>query len=246
MNSNNLIIVPVYPPHFQWAIKLLDSASTEENISLGFSNQNDANSFNHTFPFRTLISDVPEGETGFVGKKKLNLLKQVYSEYNYIAIIDVESKFLKPTTTCLEEFWNDNCFLANHSIDGSRIVKEITSACGYNHNDDLYPWFQEIPIYKSELLPGFFKWLNEKKEVLYCFSGFDFILFSIYCRYELNMTWRTLGTEKDIAWHGANEDPARCYTHLAVHSHWSSWFPGVENLSNIHLLMHLDRFPIKQ
>lgn len=37
---NNLIIVPIYPPDFQWATELLNSAPASENIALGFTNQN--------------------------------------------------------------------------------------------------------------------------------------------------------------------------------------------------------------
>ncbi len=97
---DNLIIVPVYPPDFHWAEQLLDSATSEENIALGFSNEEDAKSFHHSFPFKTIISDITEHEIGFVGKKKLNLLRKVYSNYKYISIIDSECKFLQPVSIC--------------------------------------------------------------------------------------------------------------------------------------------------
>lgn len=242
--SDNLIIVPVYPPDFHWASQLLDSASSSENIALGFSNQNDANSFHHSFPFKTLISSVPDIEVGFIGKKKLDLLKQVYLNYKYLTIIDAECKFLKPVTSSLEELWNNNCFVANHSIDGARIMKELGKVCGYDHNDDLYPWFNSIPVFKNDLLPGFFNWLDNKKEDLKSHLGFEFLLFAMYCRYELNMSWTVL---EGAAWHGLveNADVWKRHQHLIPQVSWSTYQKDIEKHSNIRMLFHLDRYPIK-
>ncbi len=215
-------------------------------MALGFSNLVEANSFNHSFPFKIMVSSIHPSEGGFVSKKKLDLLKQVYSKYKYIAIIDAESKFLKPVTECLEEIWNSNCFLANHSVDGARIMKEISESCGYPHNDDLYPWFNCIPIYKSELMPGFFKWLTDKKDALSSQFGFDFLLFAVYCRHELNMPWKVL---EGNAWHGLVENgdvwgkPEN--KHLMPQVMWSTYQKGIENHPNIKMLFHLDRYPIK-
>lgn len=242
--SNDLIIVPVYPPHFHWASKLLDSAAPSEKIALGFSNQNDANSFQHHFPFQKLISNVPDQEIGFIGKKKIDLLKQAAYNYEYISIIDAESKFLKPVTNSLEDIWNTNCFLANHSIDGARIMKELGKVCGYDHNDDLYPWFNCIPIFKTDLLTGFFNWLDNKKEALNSHLGFEFLLFAIYCRYELNMPWRVL---EGTAWHGLVENGDEWkkpqHKHLLNQVVWSTYQKNIDSHPNIKMLFHLDRYP---
>lgn len=244
--SDNLIIVPIYPPHFPWAIKLLDSASPLENIALGFSNSNDANSFHHTFPFKTLISSVPDEEIGFVGKKKLSLLRQAYPDYKYLSIIDAECKFLQPVTPSLEEIWNNNCFLASHSIDGARIMRELGAVLGYEHNDDLYPWFNCVPVFKSELLPGFFTWLDDKKEAVNSHLGFEFLLFAFYCRYELQMPWRVL---EGKAWHGLVENGDEWAKsenkHLLNTVTWSTYQKDIETYPNIKMLFHLDRYPIK-
>lgn len=242
--SENLIIVPIYPPDFQWATKLLDSASSSENIALGFSNQNEASSFHHSFPFKTLISNVSDIEDGFINKKKLDLLKQAYFKYKFVAIIDAECKFLKPVTTSLEEVWNNNCFLANHSIDGARIVRELATLCGYDHTDDLYPWFNCMPIYKSDLLSEFFIWLDNKKPFLTPSLGFDFLLFALFCRYEKNIPWRVLDGN---AWHGLveNADVWEKHKHLLNQVVWSTYQKDIEKNQNIKMLFHLDRYPIK-
>ncbi len=242
--SDNLIIVPVYPPDFHWAIKLLDSASSEEDIALGFSNQNEANSFHHPFPFKKLVSNVPGHETGFIGKKKLDLLRQVYPNRKYVSIIDAECKFLKPVTPALEEIWNSNCFLANHSVDGARIMKELGKVCGYDHNDDLYPWFNCIPVFKADLLPGFFNWIDSKRESLHAHMGFEFLLFAMYCRYELHMPWRVL---EGNAWHGLVENAPDWanHKHLMDQVSWSTFQTGIENYPNIKMLFHLDRYPVR-
>lgn len=242
--NKSLILVPVYPPHFHWARQLLDSASASENIALGFSNQKDADNFSHPFPFIKLISNIDDNEACFIGKKKLNLLEQIYSDYEFIAIIDAESTFIKPTTESLGKIWDHNCFLANHSEDGSRIIKDLAKVCGYEHQDDLYPWFNSIPIFKCELLPLFFKWLESKQEILKFYIGFEFLLFALYCRYELNMPWRTL---EGNAWHGLveNSDVWRNYPNLIQEVPWSTWIPGIENYPNIHMIFHIDRYRIQ-
>lgn len=242
---SNLIIVPVYPPDFQWVTKLLDSASPLENIALGFTTRKEADLFHHSFPFKTLISNVGEMEDGFIGKKKLDLLKQVYNDYEYISIIDAECKFLQPVTESLKEIWNSNCFLANHSIDGARIMKELGRVCGYEYNDDLYPWFNCIPVFKVDLLPGFFNWLDRKKQSINSHLGFEFLLFAFYCRYELHMPWRVL---EGNAWHGLVENGDEWKKpenkHLINQVVWSTYRQGIEKYPNIKMLFHLDRYPI--
>jgi hypothetical protein len=242
---SNLIIVPVHPPDFHWATHLLNTASPLENIALGFSNTNEANAFHHSFPFQKLISTVQRDEMGFVGKKKLDLLKQVYSNYEYITIIDVECKFLQPVTNSLEEIWNSNCFLANHSTDGARIMRELAKVCGYDHDDDLYPWFNCIPVFKTDLLPGFFDWLDRKKEDIKFHLGFEFLLFAFYCRYELNMPWRIL---EGYAFHGLVENGDEWkkpeHKHLIEQVVWSTYHTGIEKHSNIKMLFHLDRYQL--
>lgn len=242
--SDNLIIVPVYPPDFHWATKLLDSATISENIALAFTNQEEANAFHHPFPFKKLISSVSVTDIGFIGKKKLDVLKQVHLDYKYISIIDAECKFLQPVTTSLEEIWNSNCFLASHSIDGARIMGELARVCKYHYNEDLYPWFNCIPVFKSELLPGFFNWLDSKKEDLQNHLGFEFLLFAMYCRYELGMPWRVL---EGRAWHGLveNADIWKNYQQLIPQVSWSTYQQGIENYPNIKMLFHLDRYPIR-
>jgi hypothetical protein len=242
---SNLIIVPIHPPYFDWAKQLLDSASSEENIALGFSNQNDANSFSHPFPFQTLISNVPEGEEGYINKKKFDILRQVYQNYQYVSIIDAEAKFISPVTPILEDIWNSNCFLANHSANGYKYVKDIADMCNYDYSDDLYPWFNCMPIYKSDLLPDFFKWLDDRKHILNSYYSFEFLIFALYCRYELNLPWKIL---EGHSWDGLVEfaDDWKNNTHLHNQVMWSTYFEGVEKLPNIKMLFHLDRFKINE
>lgn len=243
----NLIIVPIYPPDFNWAKQLLDSASSVENIALGFSNQDDANSFQHHFPYKPLISNIPATDLiGFVGKKKLDLLRQAYRDYEYVSIIDAECKFLQPVTPILEEIWNANCFLANHSVDGARIMKELSVACGFQYDDDLYPWFNCIPVFKTELLSNFFTWIDSKKEELNSHLHFEFLVFAMYCRYKLNMPWRVL---EGSAWHGLVENGVEWNNpknkHLINQVVWSTYQKDIEQHPNIKMLFHLDRYPIK-
>lgn len=244
----NIVLVPIHPPHFHWAKKLLDSAGELENIGLIFSTKEDASNFSHPFPYRSIIVDpIPDDRKfAYIHNKKLNAVKQLQKEYDFISVIDAEAIFIKPTTPYLGDIWNRNCFLGNHSVDGARITSKIAKLCGYNNDDDLYIWFNEIPVYKTSLLSGFFEWLSARENVLKDPEAFDFLLFAIYCKFELGMTWRVLGTHYDKAWHSIKEDPQKDnFTHLINESSWNTYYPGISNNKNIKIIFHLDRYPME-
>lgn len=248
MGERSLILVPTHPGHFHWARQLLDSATEAENICLGFSNEADARTFSHPFPYRVCIIDpiVDEhnGTFTFINRKKFNLLRKLQHDYDYIACIDDEAVFLRPMTPHLKDLWDANSFLASHSIDGKKIMDTCYRLCGYESPDDLYPWFNSPPIYKTDSLPGFFTWLDARDpEVHNCGVAFDFLLYSIYWRMELKLPWRVLGPNV-TKWHGLVEHP-EWHRHTDLHNQvaWSTYFPGVENHENIKMLFHLDRYP---
>ena len=244
-NHNNCLLVPTFPKHYKWTEQLLNTANPEiETIILGFSSTQEAEQFTHPFPYRTVISNVLESQNGFITHKKLDLLRQVYKEFNYVALIDAETLILRPVCPELERLWNENCFIANHSSDGKRMLGKVAQLSGYNYTGDLYPWLNGPPLYKCELLDGFFKWLDlREKKVLEICETFDFTLFALYCQFELGMSWRKLG---DMTVHHGlveNADEWSKHRHLIGEVPWSTWYSGVEQNSNILMLFHLDRYP---
>lgn len=108
--------------------------------------------------------------------KKFYGIKQVYNEYEFIAAIDVDSLFLKgfnPFFTFFEIWNSKTCFFKNRCDSANSVfLKNASYFCGLENNFFLKKetdnftlscWFNDIPVYKSSTLDGFFNWIENTK-----------------------------------------------------------------------------------
>ena len=105
--------------------------------------------------------------------KKMYALRYLMGKYEYLSIIDSESLFYKKTDfyQLFKEIWNSkNCLISNFSLDGFKIISKCFKTLGIYDNKKLKKafsyyrynfWFNEIPVYKCDTLPGFFDWLDK-------------------------------------------------------------------------------------
>lgn len=239
----NCIMIPTHPKDYHYVYDLLDTATEEENIVIVFSSLADKNQFRHKFKCRAIIVDLNSSEdrNNYITRKKLKGLEAIYKDYEYIAVIDSECKFLRPTTPHLGEIWKKNCLLANHSDLGGNLMSKVAGLCGITLRDGLYPWFNDIPVYKTSILPGFLPWAWSKREAMMDYNSFDYLLFCLYCRFVLGLEWRVFGSgDKSI--YGLTEGERWAQNgQLLMDTHWSipvfNWYP-----ENIKMLFHLDRY----
>ena len=122
--------------------------------------------------------------------------------YDYIATIDCESEFVRSFEPgeVMNDIWESQSFLtANKS---SAKAQEITRRCAELIGLDAensrvrqetesylyYWWFNEIPVYRTDTLSGFFSWLDEnsRRESIFgnwcCFDYLVYVMWLIECR----------------------------------------------------------------
>ena len=126
-------ICPLYDMknHFDLAFNLFKSKwdlHIREDLYFVFSNEEQMEKFNHRIfsSFKETIQYLilPNNLLDYKSKvvvKKLWALQQLYDKYDYLALVDSESLFIKKTdfSVVFEDIWNKrNCLKANISYDG--------------------------------------------------------------------------------------------------------------------------------
>ena len=132
--------------------------------------------------------------------KKLFGLKQLMNSYDYVILIDSESKFVKKCDfgELASEIWNKRSMLAsNISPDGFFVMRSFYLTMGLYNNAKLRKetenykynfWFNELQVYNCSYLPGFFAWLDlfDKNKILNEWCCFEYYLFFAYLCLEHN------------------------------------------------------------
>lgn len=238
-----MFIVPTFNGHFSFTDKLLSSASSEEQICLIFSSDDERNDFKSKFNhqnYKSLIYAAPDYPAI---NKKLYALDVLSDQYDYIAAIDDESIFIKHTSPILETIWNANPLVANPSILGREIMEQHLKLLGidnYPIDTNLYWWFNQIPVYKSDNIKDFLNWLKchnystDSMNQFNCvYKGFDYIFYGIYLIMEHGYIPRIIQKE---ALHGLIESNINDHE-LLSQVNWS-----VQAIvPSTHILFHQDR-----
>lgn len=201
-------ICPIYDSrnHFSYGLSLLKS-KIRNNITADlfyiFSNDQQRLKFEVLAAEEELSSDfnylvLPENEGKYKSQvtiKKIYGLIKLKDRYDYLAAIDSEAIFIKHIEydIVFETMWNNNDMLkANKSPNGYFIMKKCFNTLGiYNNeilkretNNYLYNvWFNDIPLYKCNLINEFLDWLatlnqNYKNEWM-CFEYYIFMAFLV-------------------------------------------------------------------
>lgn len=206
--SDIAFICPIYDSrnHFDYGINLLKSKIenhvtsdlffifSSELQKVKFERMTIENCCNSIFKFLIL----PEEDTSYksqVTVKKFYGLNCLKDKYKYIATIDSEVRFIKTVDfdSLFEEMWNNNDMLkANKSPNGFFIMRKCFKTLGLYNNKILKKetsnylyniWFNDIPIYKCEMLRDFFRWLSalnqSYKNEWMCFEYYIFMAFLI-------------------------------------------------------------------
>lgn len=201
-------ICPIYDlrNHFQYGKNLLESLCKFEiksDLYFVFSDEMQKEKFKLMIDNQDLLMEfkyliLPYEETKYKSQvtiKKFYGLIQLKDKYEYIATIDSESYFIKHEEydNVFSNMWTRRSFLkATLSPNGFFTMRDCFKTLGIYENKKLRRethyyiyniWFNEIPLYKTELLDEFFTWLdtlnNGYKDEWRCYDYHIFMAFLV-------------------------------------------------------------------
>ncbi|MGX2971479.1 hypothetical protein [Helicobacter sp. T3_23-1059] len=195
-------IMPIYPPHFEYANAFLRSFFTyrfdaQADLAFVFTNADEARAFkniNFAHFYKTLI--LPKilrttRENGIINIKKFYALKKLHKRYKYLIIIDSESELIKSVNLAqlCDEFYANKLLFGNATICDSSEIKAqskkffVAKSTQKIPNDDLYFWFNQPCIYKGDFVAEFFNATNlaQTQDFLRLnFWSFDFYIYGYF------------------------------------------------------------------
>ena len=189
------IVVPTYPPHFEYVKTLLWSytkykINNSSDIYCIFTNESEAEQFGE-FDNKIILP----GELrifknrGIINIKKFYSINLLKNKYEYLLVMDSESQFIKHVDLLkiANSFFEDKILLGNIPKEDSTPI--IEGARKYYLNDPnidklettLYLWFNSPCFYKTNNLDLFF----EKTKVLeniknLCWYDFDYYIYMFF------------------------------------------------------------------
>lgn len=177
-------LVPLYDTrdHFARGVELVNSyqkLSPSEDIALIFSFQEHLDKFmgmleNKSNVLPLLLPEVWLTPVNQIIVKKMVGSKTLFDNYGYdfVAVVDAESLFIKPVNTLelCKEIWKQPLIGNLPSGTASGILKGTVDFSGISQEDidkyqlgQYYFWFNEIPVYEKKTFRLFWKWLFERE-----------------------------------------------------------------------------------
>lgn len=206
------------------------------------------------FNFLTL----PQNECDYKSQvtiKKFYGLKCLKDKYDYIAAIDSETLFIRHINyeVVFDNMWkNVEMLKANKSPNGYFIMRTCFKTLGIYDNCKLLKetgnylynvWFNDIPLYKCDVLDEFFDWLDtlnsNYKNEWNCFEYYIFMAFLIIKKgYHLSKyNIESLGGIMEYLYVFPIE--RQIFIVKTLNTHWTSSAESVDE--NIGIRFHLDR-----
>lgn len=192
------ILIPIYPPHYEYAYRFIEKTSDFFHLYFIFSSEEDY----HLFEKKQHIHPIflpPTSSTGIINKKKfygLSCLKT--SSYRYILVLDAETDFVRDSfseSILLQKIQDifEQKQVYGKTIEYFREQKTMTHAmnsCISLFPEDvltrlleetdtftIYSWWSDLPVYRREDLDDFLKYIPfEDLE----YTHFDHLVYSYY------------------------------------------------------------------
>lgn len=176
------IVVPTYPPHFEYVKTLLWSytkykINNSSDIYCVFTNESEAEQFGE-FDNKIILP----GELrifknrGIINIKKFYSINLLKNKYEYLLVMDSESQFIKHVDLLkiANSFFEDKILLGNIPKEDSTPI--IEGARKYYLNDPnidklettLYLWFNSPCFYKTNNLDLFFEKTKVLEKIYLC------------------------------------------------------------------------------
>lgn len=212
-------IIPVHPPHYEYALGALRTHEqfVGTNLYFVFSSDTDLNLFKQTQAdgFNYLVyPDKLTKEQNVITAKKFYAINELSKQYKYIGVFDSETLFVKEMDSDIvyKEICDSKIFKANVRRDSDHI-SDVAEMMGYLDNETLiqetegftlYWWFNEICVYEASLFNEFYEWLlnhPNASKITNEFKCFDYLLYSIWL--VCNKGYKIKKYMSDYSWGGA-------------------------------------------
>ena len=262
-------ICPIYPKgkHFEFGMGLLKSKienNIAEELFYVFSNEEQKDIFcnraKEELNYDVQYIIVPEEINSYksvVVAKKLYALQFLMNKFDYVALIDCESKFIRyeDYSTLFKKIDDQQlCLQCNVSYDGFFIMRSGFKSMGLYNNKTLRKetcyfkynnWFNEIQVYNCKKLPAFFDWLKKFDKNLYLneWCCFEYYMYMAYLILEENYHIKRFNDIKSMGgvmeYIAAFDNKKQQKILKKLNTHWSSDTNAINN--NTSILFHLDR-----
>jgi hypothetical protein len=198
-NKKVAFLVPIHPPHFNYARDLLTSfkqfvLDTQSDLWFVFTNEDEREAFGEYLNAIVLPEELCIFENrGIINIKKFHGLRQIQDKYEYIVVLDAESQFIKHADvySVCNEYFTNKILLGNEVLpEGMERTEGIKASCRKyfeSHPDfektknPLYLWFNQPCIYKTATLPDFWKKINYDALVKHLqWADFDYYIYMFY------------------------------------------------------------------
>lgn len=259
-----LFLMPVYPPHFDLALRFSESffdfkLNTQADLAFVFTNFDEANMFKKvaTFKYKEIILDTrlqdKDKKQGIINLKKFYGLRVVKDMYQYTIIVDAETIIIKNINLLkiCKEFENKRILYGNeHLKDGKWIFdnskKFFSKEISDKFCDELYLWFNQPCIYINKNLDDFFNQTNlmdlvANKDKI-SVGSFDYYIYMYYLIAYYDFKIKDLGVIAGYALLETNSFIPQSDEYKNIKFYWSSIDTyGFVNQKNVFMLMHIDR-----
>lgn len=256
-------LMPIYPPHYPFAQNFLNSIKKfkmdkQVDVNFIFTNEEErvqwteGGDFNLILPPDCRLFYLPKG---IINIKKFWALDQLKDLYEYIIVLDAETAIIKNIDLyqVCTDYFNDKILLGNNYVDSSGTIDYIKNNCKRffrNENQiskldsNLYLWFNQPCIYKTDHLRDFFEITGMHFEFRFTsWLDFDYYIYMYYLILYHNFTIKDM---KIIVPAGAAENPNLPYQIaddtklLKVYLSTREMFQYF-NPENIFMMIHIDR-----
>lgn len=192
-------ITPIYPPHYKYAYQMILSFNKclldkQADLWFVFSNEEEKDSFMEYEHSLVLDKNIATCEgRGIVNIKKLWAIKQLKNKYDYLIVVDSESMFIKNVDVykLCQNYFSEKILLGNKTYKETQVtVNMVTQDCKkYFCNSpnvdlldtDLYLWFNQPCIYKTDTIDEFYDVINFEnilKDMQW--HNFDYYIYMYY------------------------------------------------------------------
>lgn len=204
MNNENItsienvtLLIPIYPPHYHYMYKLIDSLklhSIKIDIHLIFSNMADYDTFSMKDCIIPIVCDAYQTRSIITYKKFFGLKQLAHFKYEYIICCDSEIDIIHNNFTAdninskIKQIFNTKTIYAGNA-DGNSVGTLITQTSAnlfqdkYDYlkhvtkNFTLYFWWSDLPVYRTLDITPFFKMISYDSIV---WEHFDYIIYQYY------------------------------------------------------------------